>query len=155
MVTETRGQFVARSMPLIRAEAERLARRGVPFDVDDAVQEVAAGLLEDLSDATKADDVVHRTRMRVQQRLRNIVRDARRQKRGAGKRQISIEHVPELDAFGVLGSVEGCADEVIEKVDAEKLLGLWPETKGGERAARRMRDRWLPAFQEFANRGAA
>lgn len=148
MVSAEWGAFVVSCMPMIRAEAERFVRLGARLDVDDAVQEVAAELLAD-EDGTDGRFVAHRIRSRI----RDLIRASRRKKRAA--REISIDHVPEALALGGLGCVESCAIEVIEKIDAEKLLDLWPASGGGDRAARRMRERWLPIFQEFAKRGAA
>lgn len=148
MVTEAWGAFVVRCMPLIRREAERLARRGVPLDIEDAVQDVATALLGDGGE-TSAENI----RARVRSRLIDVHRKAVRAKRGGGKK--SVERIPDSIAFDGLPFVASPEDAVIEKVDAEKLLDLWPKTTGGREAAKQMRDRWLPAFQEFATRGAA
>lgn len=148
MVSAAWGDFVVACVPMIRTEAARLVRGGAQIDADDAVQDVVASLLEDESETTAGS-----VRARIRSRLIDLVRSARAKKRSG--REIDIERVPESGAFNGLPLTASCEDEVIEKVDAEKLLDLWPETRGGERAARRMRDRWLPAFQEFAKRGAA
>lgn len=146
-MTSEWGHFVVQCMPIIRAEAERLARSGAQIDIDDAVQEVAAGLIEDEGALAHSN-----VRARIRSRLIDLHRRTVRQKRA--RREIDIDRVPGTRAFDGL-SVESHEGEAIEKIDAMKLLDLWPETKGGERAARRMRDRWLPMFQEFAKRGAA
>lgn len=153
MVTAAWGAFVVASMAVIRAEAERLTRRGVSLDVEDAVQEVALSLLDDEADEKAIRDHL---RARVRSRLIDIHRAARSVKRGGGRRIVEIDSGTP-DARSALYGLTDVSheDAVIFRVDAEKLLDLWPVTTGGGQSAKEMRDRWLPRFQEFAKRGAA
>lgn len=158
------GRFVVKCVPLIRAEAERLARAGVPLEVDDAGQDVALQMLEE----SGREDVANGARAWIRWRLLVLARNAGRKKRRAGSAPVSIDAISrahddpdgvpqqhvmsaERDPAVMSESHEG---DVIGRVDGERLLNLWPEARDRHHA-RRVANEWLPAFQDFAKRGAA
>lgn len=134
------GAFVVACMPLIRREAARLRRRGVPLDVEDATQTITLWLLE--SEAVVKKDVVE---VAVRRRFVDLLRKGARRKRSA-----SLIPIDDTD----LG-VPSHENDVIDRVTAEQIAGLMPKSHGTRQARQRMEGRWLPKIRKYATRGAA
>lgn len=144
MTSQDYGAFVIALLPLIRREATRLAREGVPIDIEDAVQTVVLWLLE-REEKTEIDTSSVSIRHRI---IDLLVKPATASKRRAF--MVRIE-----DGAGAALTVPSHEDEVVDRVTAEELAELMPQTAATRQARGQMTKRWIDRVKAYVTREAA
>lgn len=127
--------FVVACLPIAESEVWRLKRRGVPLDIEDAVQGALLDLIENRHVFKSLDGALARCHIRHRLINAHVVTPM------AKKRRAFV--VPIDDARNV--AVEAHEDSVIEYVDAHRILAKcpMPPLDGGCREARHQRrERW-------------
>lgn len=141
-MTGAHGAFVVSCIPLIRREAKRLARSGVPIEIEDAVQSVVLWLLE--HEEIGAEHVALVVKRRL---VDQVVRHGSAEQRARSRSRAA-------DVPGAL-LTPSHEDEIVDRVTAEQLVALMPASRGARQSRDCVKRRWATRVRAFAMRGAA